>query len=198
MPTAFNQDPVFNQAFVVHSGAPLPYVLMGTAVQWNEDYAVTVKHIPYIPGSVYQGRSDVQFFRHKADGVPLWRAYKPGEAVTAVGFNSLYIPVKGSGHALSSLVRLNTNEGSVMYGTHDGPVAKGMSGGPVFSADGKVVGITVAFLTASDLEAIKRPDLASQPRVSIFLPYVEISREWNRYLAQSKPAMNQVTHVASR
>jgi len=198
MPTAFTQDPVFDQAFVVHSGGPLPYMLMGTAIQWNEDYAVTVKHIPYLPGSVYQGRGDVQFFRHKANGVPLWRAYTPGEEVTAVGFNSLYMSVKGSGHTLPALVRLNTNEGSVMYGTHDGPVAKGMSGGPVFSADGKVVGITVAFLTADDLKAIQRPDLASQPRVSIFLPYAEITREWNRYQAQAKPAQPAPIHLAIR
>ncbi|MFK3972872.1 trypsin-like peptidase domain-containing protein [Pseudomonas sp. NPDC087358] len=198
VPTAFTQDPVFDQAFVVHSGAPLPYVLMGTAIQWNEDYAVTVKHIPYLSGAVYQGQGDVQFFRHKASGVPAWRAYHPGEALTAVGYNSLYMSVKGSGHALSAMVRLDPKEGSVMYATHDGPTAKGMSGGPVFSADGKVVGITVAFLTQSDLNAIKRPDLAGEPRVSIFLPYVEINREWNRYLAQAHPLTPPPTRLASR
>lgn len=198
VPTAFTQDPVYDQAILVHSSGPLPFMLMGTAVQWNEDYAVTVKHIPYIPGSVYQGRSDVQFFRHKANGVPLWRAYRPGEAVTAVGYNSLYMSVKGSGHALPAMVRLDAKEGNVMYGTHDGPIAKGMSGGPVFADDGKVIGITVAFLTRSDLDAIKRPDLASQPRVSIFLPYAEINREWNRYLAQAKPVVPEPVHLASR
>lgn len=198
MPVAFVQDPVFDQAFVVHSGVPMPYVLMGTAIQWNEDYAVTVKHIPYLAGAVYQGRSDVQFFRHKADGVPLWRAYQPGEAVTAVGFNSLYMSVKGSGHTLPAMVRLDAREGNVMYGTHDGPTAKGMSGGPIFAADGKVVGITVAFLTSSDLAALNRPDLATQPRVSIFLPYAEINREWNRYLAQGNPLTPPQTHLASR
>jgi hypothetical protein len=198
MPVAFTQDPVYDQAFVVHSGGPLPFMLMGTAVQWNEDYAVTVKHIPYLSGAVYQGRADVQFFKHKANGAPLWRAYQPGEAVTAVGYNSLYMSVKGSGHTLPAMVRLDSKEGNVLYGTHDGPVAKGMSGGPVFANDGKVVGITVAFLTSSDLAALKRPDLASQPRVSIFLPYAEISREWGRYLAQSRPVTPAESHLASR
>lgn len=198
VPTAFTQDPVYDQAILVHSGGPLPYMLMGTAVQWNEDYAVTVKHIPYVPGAVYQGRGDVQFFRHKANGVPLWRAYQPGEAVTAVGYNSLYMSVKGSGHALSAMVRLDAKEGNVMYGTHDGPTAKGMSGGPVFAADGKVVGITVAFLSESDLASINRPDLANQSRVSVFLPYAEISREWNRYLAQANPVTPAPIHLASR
>jgi hypothetical protein len=198
MPVAFTPDPVYDQAFVVHSGGPLPFMLMGTAVQWNEDYAVTVKHIPYLSGAVYQGRADVQFFKHKANGAPLWRAYQPGEAVTAVGYNSLYMSVKGSGHTLPAMVRLDSKEGNVLYGTHDGPVAKGMSGGPVFADDGKVVGITVAFLTSSDLAALKRPDLASQPRVSIFLPYAEISREWGRYLAQSRPVTPAESHLASR
>lgn len=197
MPTAFTQDPVFDQAFVVHSGAPLPYLMMGTAIQWNEDYAVTVKHLPYVSGAVYQGQGDVQFFKHKANGVPMWRPYQPGEELTSVGFNSAYMSVKGTGHALPAMVRLDVKEGNVMYGTHDGPVAKGMSGGPVFSADGKVVGITVALLTADDLARIKRPDLANQPRVSIFLPYNEINREWTRYMAQAKPATPVPTNLAA-
>ncbi|EIK96117.1 hypothetical protein PMM47T1_12533 [Pseudomonas sp. M47T1] len=170
---------------------------MGTAVQWNADYAVTVKHIPYLPGAVYQGQADVQFFRHKADGAPLWRAYVPGETLTAVGFNSLYVPVKGQGRALPAMVRLRTSEGDVLYGTNDAPTAKGMSGGPVFAADGKVVGINVAYLTRGDLQGLKRPDLASEPRVSIFLPYAEISREWSRYVAQAQP-LKPSTNLASR
>ncbi|WP_287813697.1 serine protease [Pseudomonas sp.] len=173
-------------------------MLMGTAVQWNADYAVTVKHIPYLPGAVYQGQADVQFFRHKADRVPQWRAYAPGETLTAVGFNSLYVPIKGEGHALPAMVRLNAQEGAVMYGTHDGATAKGMSGGPVFAADGKAVGINVAYLTRGDLAGLKRQDLANEPRVSIFLPYAEISREWQRYLAQSQPLQAPTTKLASR
>lgn len=198
MPTAYTTDPVYDQAFVVHSGGPLPFMLMGTAVQWNADYAVTVKHIPYLPGAVYQGQADVQFFRHKADRVPQWRAYAPGETLTAVGFNSLYVPIKGEGHALPAMVRLNAQEGAVMYGTHDGATAKGMSGGPVFAADGKAVGINVAYLTRGDLAGLKRQDLANEPRVSIFLPYAEISREWQRYLAQSQPLQVPTTKLASR
>lgn len=187
MPVAYVQDPVLDQAFVVHSGAPLPYVLMGSAVQWNEDFAVTVKHIPYLSGTVFQGQADVQFFRHKANSVPAWRGYKPGEELTSVGFNSLYMSVKGTGQALPAMVRLDVKEGNVLYGTHNGALAKGMSGGPVFSADGKVVGINVAFLTRDDVSRLKRKDLLDQPRVSIFLPYAEINREWSRYQASITP-----------
>ena len=198
MPVAFVQDPVLDQAFVVHSGAPLPYVLMGSAVQWNEDYAVTVKHIPYLSGAVFQGQADVQFFRHKAGSVPAWRSYQPGEELTSVGFNSLYMSVKGTGQALPAMVRLDIKEGNVLYGTHNGALAKGMSGGPVFAADGKAVGINVAYLTRGDLAGLKRQDLANEPRVSIFLPYAEISREWQRYLAQSQPLQAPTTKLASR
>ncbi|UFH51535.1 hypothetical protein LN139_11530 [Pseudomonas sp. KNUC1026] len=130
MPTAYVKDPVYDQAFVIHSGGPLPMMLMATAIQWNADYAVTVKHLPYVAGSEYQGKGDVQFFRHKAH-VPMWRQYTPGETVTAVGFNSLYMPVMGQGQTLPAVVRLDARDG-VFYATHNGPTAKGMSGGPVF------------------------------------------------------------------
>jgi hypothetical protein len=183
VPTAFLKDPLYNQAFVVHSGGPLPLLLMGSAVQWNADYAVTVKHVPYLPGSAHQGRGDVQFFRHKADHAPLWRQYIPGETLTAVGYNSLYVPIAGTGLALPAMVRLSATD-QVLYGTHNGPTAKGMSGGPVFAADGDAVGINVAYLTKGDLQGLRRPDLATQPRVSIFMPYSEISREWKRFAAQ--------------
>lgn len=183
VPTAYLKDPVYDQAFVVHSGGPLPLMLMGSAVQWNDDYAVTVKHVPYLSGSVHQGKGDVQFFRHKADHAPQWRQYVPGETLTAVGYNSLYVPITGAGKALPAMVRLSATD-NVMYGTHNGPTAKGMSGGPVFAADGEAVGINVAYLTKGDLQALHRPDLADQPRVSIFMPYNEIAREWKRFQTQ--------------
>lgn len=181
VPTAFLKDPVYDQAFIVHSGGPLPLLLMGSAVQWNEQYAVTVKHLPFLPGSVYQGRGDIQFFRHEAQKTPVWREFRPGEELTAVGFSSFYVPVKGSGHALTAMIRLDAKDGGVLYGTHDGPTAKGMSGGPVFADDGDAVGINVAYLTEGDLRDMQRADLVNQPRVSIFLPYGEIRKEWQRF-----------------
>lgn len=159
----------------------MPLLLMGSAVQWNEEYAVTVKHIPYLNGSVYQGRGDIQFFKHSAPSAPIWREFRAGEQLTAVGFNPLYFPVKGTGTALPALVRLDAKDGGVLYGTHDGPTAKGMSGGPVFADDGDAVGINVAYLTQSDLRDLDRADLVNLPRVSIFMPYNEINKEWRRF-----------------
>jgi len=181
MPTAYVSDPVYDQAFVVTSGAPLPMLLMASAIQWNEDYAVTAKHTPFLRNVVHEGLGDVVFFKHKATQVPHWRQYIPGEPVTAVGFNSLMMPVQGKGRTLDSLVRLEGTPGSVFYSVHDGPMVKGMSGGPLFAEDGKVVGINVAFIPKDEIDSRNRPDLADKARVSVFMSYSEIDKEWRRF-----------------
>ncbi|UPL05166.1 hypothetical protein PisoF_00803 [Pseudomonas sp. IsoF] len=181
VPTSYVSDPVYSQAFVVTSGAPLPMLLMASAIQWNEDYAVTAKHTPFLRNVVHEGLGDVVFFKHKAREVPHWRQYVPGESVTAVGFNSLMMPVQGKGHAMPSLVRLEGTPGSVFYSLHDGPMVKGMSGGPVFADDGQVVGINVAFIPKNEIDVRARPDLADKERVSVFMSYSEIDKEWRRF-----------------
>lgn len=40
--------------FNVHSSYPMPYQAQGSAVQWNQEIAVTVAHIPYIADVVYR------------------------------------------------------------------------------------------------------------------------------------------------
>lgn len=163
-------------------------MLMATAIQWNEDYAVTAKHTPYLSNVVHEGRGDVVFIKHKASQAPLWRQPVPGEEVTAVGYNSLLMPVKGTGHTLPALVRLDNKDGGVFYSTHDGPTVKGMSGGPVFADDGKVVGITVAYIPKSKIADLNRPDLAASDRISVFMSYKEIDKEWRRFQGQMAKA----------
>ncbi|NIF28692.1 trypsin-like peptidase domain-containing protein [Pantoea sp. Tr-811] len=181
MPTATESNPAYDQAFVVTSGAPLPMLLMASAIQWNEDYAVTAKHTPFLRNVVHEGLGDVVFFKHKASKVPQWRQFVPGEAVTAVGFNSFMMPMQGKGHTLASLVRLDGTPGSVFYSVHDGPIVKGMSGGPLFGEDGKVLGINVAYIAKDSIDARSRPDLAGTQRVSVFMSYSEIDKEWRRF-----------------
>ena len=156
-------------------------LLMASAIQWNEDYAVTAKHTPFLRNVVHEGLGDVVFFKHKASKVPQWRQFVPGESVTAVGFNSMMMPVQGKGRTLDSLVRLNGTPGSVFYSVHDGPITKGMSGGPVFADDGKVVGMNVAFIAKDGIDARSRPDLAGKARISVFMSYSEIDKEWRRF-----------------
>jgi len=180
VPKTFISNPVYDQAFIVTSGAPMPMMIMATAVQWNDDYAVTAKHTPFLKNVVHEGRGDLVFFRHRADYAPQWRQHVPGESVTAVGFNSLYLPVEGAENTTSALVRLGVGD-NVFYSIHDGATMKGMSGGPVFAGDGKVVGMTVAFIPKGEIDSLKRPDLAKLQRVSVFMPYSEIDRDWRRY-----------------
>lgn len=56
-----------------------------------------------------------------------------------------------------------------------------MSGGPVFADDGKVVGINVAIIPTSEIDAGKRPDLAGKARISVFMSFNEIDKEWRRF-----------------
>lgn len=62
--------PVNEAYFPVFSGFPMPYMYMASAVQWNEDYAVTTGHTPFIPNVAYRcsTRCDLVFIKHKANG----------------------------------------------------------------------------------------------------------------------------------
>ena len=39
--------------FVVFSGFPAPFLYTASAVQWNDDYAVTTRHTPFLPDIAY-------------------------------------------------------------------------------------------------------------------------------------------------
>ena len=60
-----------------------------------------------------------------------------------------------------------------------------MSGGPVFADDGSVVGITVAFVPTRYTQSVKS-DLSSAERVSVFMSYNEIEKEWHRFQGDIK------------
>jgi hypothetical protein len=169
--------------FRVYSGLPIPYLYVGSAVQWNDEYAVTVSHMPFISGTVYKCSTgcDLKFFKHPANGkLPKWRPAVPGEQVTALGTSPLLFSVKGYGHA-SPLSFQNVNEtGGELYAIHDAPVVKGMSGGPVYGQDGAVLGINIGFFSTT-LNA-GNASIASCDRVSIYVRYQTIEREWQRHL----------------
>ena len=74
----------FRDHSLVHSGMPLPAFFMGTATQWNEDYAVTARHIPLVKKVVYRCEDgcDLVFIKRKAKGkTPEWREPVPGKKV---------------------------------------------------------------------------------------------------------------------
>ncbi|WP_274644736.1 serine protease [Pseudomonas serbica] len=184
IPTPFVTDPVLSQFFVVNSGPPLPLMFQGSAIQWNEDYAVTAKHIPFLWHVAHEGKGDLVFFKHKSKKVPQWRQYTGGERLTAAGFSPFFIPVKGTGHALASRVVLSDVNDGVRYSVADLPLVKGMSGGPVFADDAKVVGIVTSFLPHRYFSKSPNPEIANSQRVSIFMPYDEIQKEWEIFAKQ--------------
>lgn len=179
IPTPFINDPVYSQYFVVNSGPPLPLMFQGSAVQWNKDYAVTAKHIPFLWNVAHKGRGDLVFFKHKSDEPPMWRQYVGGEALTASGFSPFLVSVKSSGHAKVSRVVVMEFKDNVSYGLGDMALVKGMSGGPVFGHDNKVVGISIGFISSGGYKNSANPEIAASERASIFMPYDEILREWN-------------------
>lgn len=168
--------------FRVNSGFPLPYFFQGSAVQWNQEYAVTVRHIPLLAGVVHRCSSgcDMVFIRRPAEGpVPPWRDAVPGEPVSAVGFSPVLVNLRGNGVARGMRIRLDGDADPTAYAVHDGPIVQGMSGGPVYGRDGAVLGITVGMLFGTP-PAIG--DLRASQRLSLYLPYEVIRKEWDTYL----------------
>ena len=170
--------------FRVYSGFPIPYLLAGSAVQWNEEYAVTVAHIPFISGTVYKCSTgcDLKFFKHPAKGkIPKWRSAVPGERITAIGASPLMFSVKGQGRTSKLSFKSTDETGGERYATHDAPLVKGMSGGPVYGDDGAVLGINIGFFSKTLNPGNTK--IASFDRVSIYVRYQTIEREWQNHLA---------------
>lgn len=171
----------------IHSGFPLPYFYVGSAVQWNEHYAVTVAHMPWVAGTVHECSSgcDMKFFRREADGpVPNWRKFHVGERVTSVGNSAFGITVVSQGVALIRPF-INEDDGG-FYSMHDGAVAKGMSGGPVYGENGDVLGINTGFYSTL-LHPKDALESGNVKRMTVFVDYDTIQREWDMYVKESRP-----------
>ena len=170
---------------MVNSGPPLPLLFQGSAIQWNEDYAVTAKHIPFLWNVAHKGQGDLVFLKHKSKTVPQWRQHTAGETLTASGLSPFLVPVKGTGKALAARAELADLNDKIPYAFSDVPIVKGMSGGPVFGDDAKVVGITVGFLAERFYTKAANPEIAGSKRFTVFMPYDEIRKEWNRFARES-------------
>ncbi|MDH4568425.1 serine protease [Pseudomonas sp. BN414] len=175
--------------FPVFSGFPLPYFYMASAVQWNEDYAVTTAHTPLIPYEKFRCSTgcDLVFFRHKAKTrIPSWRAAQPGESITSTGASPYLVAASGQGKVYPAPF-INTDEDSgELYAIHDAPIAKGMSGGPVVAGDGSVVGINMGIYSVTLNDLSYHPGVKDAERISVFIPYAVILREWTLLHARLK------------
>ncbi|WP_152227781.1 serine protease [Pseudomonas sp. SCB32] len=173
--------------FSVFSGPPLPGVMVASAVQWNSDYAVTAAHTPFLRNQAYRCSTgcDLLFITHKAEGqVPRWRDFRPGEAVTALGSSSLLIPMSAQGRIWPASFVKPGSSSQEHYGIHDAAIAKGMSGGPLIASDGSVLGINIGYSKGWSAQP-DRPEKAGMARLSVFVPYSVILREWRLFQAQA-------------
>ncbi|MNK66866.1 hypothetical protein PS726_00454 [Pseudomonas fluorescens] len=173
--------PANDSYFSVYSGFPAPYLYMASAVQWNDDYAVTTRHTPFIPNVKYSCSTgcDLVFILHKANGrYPSWRAPRVGESITAVGASPYLMTATGKGKVYQTpFVNADEHSGD-LYAIHDAPLVKGMSGGPVLTSDGCVVGINIGFYSTTLNDVSNNSGVKGAERISIFIPYSIIQREW--------------------
>lgn len=181
----------------IYSGFPLPYVFAASSVQWNEDYAVSAGHTPFLSDVVYRCSTgcDLVFIKNKATGkVPEWKHSITGEHITSYGNTSAYITVKSEGNVLKTHF-IQESEGKnhkmirEFYKLNSSASMKGMSGGPIYSEDGKVVGITLGFVIKSTITEDKlrlNPELKKYDQLSYMLQTEIIEREWKIFQKQEQ------------
>lgn len=180
----------------VFSGFPLPLFFVASSVQWNEDYAVSAKHTPFLRNVAYTCSTgcDLVFIKRKADNnIPEWRHSVPNEKLTAYGTSPLYIPAKTEGTAmitrLQKDVEANDKKEVELYKLNNMASMMGMSGGPIYGEDGKVVGITLGFVIKtlmSNEKLATAPELIKPSSISYMMQTEIIEREWKLFQEQEK------------
>ncbi len=144
----------------------------GSGVQWNEDYVVTAKHVSFADNSAYkcQEGCDIQFVKRKAnDSIPVWRDLVAGEVVTFIGIDQTSKIQVISGHDLN--IQTHTSSNSTVFANLAlTQTFGGMSGGPAYAYDGKVVGMLTG---GSNLED-------GQP-VTVYLSYEVVKAAWDKF-----------------
>ncbi|WP_137823310.1 serine protease [Pseudomonas sp. D(2018)] len=182
--------------FKVSSSGAAALLYMGSAVQWNERYAVSAAHIPSLPNVVHRCSTgcDLVFIRRDAeDKPPAWRPAITGEVLETVGQSPLLTTVKGTGTSKAQRVRLNEKGDRTPYALSDAPVIEGMSGGPIYGADDAVVGMTVGiYLPRLPLP----PSLANSETLTVYVPYDIIQREWQLFSARQSVERYSLREVA--
>lgn len=156
-----------------------------TYIQWNSDYAVTVKHVKRVNSTVYMSDDfNLQFFKHSSLKVPVWNQFITNDPVVVSGYaNGQYRLLKGNDMG----VTLQQGQyPTPAYRAVDVTIVPGMSGGPVHNMQGEVIGMIVEPL----LEKLAYGD--KDYNVSIYLPYDLIKNEFKKY--ETIQAIKETTH----
>lgn len=156
---------------------------IGSGVQWNEDYVVTAKHVDFVSNSAYScDTCDLQFIKHKATGaVPQWRERADNEMLTIVGVNQQKNERVVKGKDLNVYNTTNKTVESRTFLTN-ATITGGMSGGPVYGADNKVIGIATASINGADVyQYLPAGAIQKSQKIAVYVPYSTIQSEWEKF-----------------
>lgn len=152
---------------------------IGSYVQWNDEYAVTAKHVKNVKNVAYVSKNyDLVFFKHKSTAPLKWADTKVNEPLVSKGFP--FFPQRLKENVVSANnVNVNlTLDNIPHYFLMDAQLVGGMSGGPVFNQYNEVVGINIGYTN-------KRYNIDHKEQVySIYLSHQGIQQEWNKFVSQ--------------
>lgn len=156
----------------------------GSGVQWNEDYVVTAKNVDFADGSVQKciKNCEIQFIKRKATApVPDWRSHVANERITFVGIESEARFRAEFGMDLNVKTYTETNTGTLLN-VADNRIVNGMSGGPAYGLDGKVIGILTGSTEAANLRNSTNRNLSGRgEHLSVYLSYEDVQKEWVKF-----------------
>ncbi|MGF1693025.1 S1 family peptidase [Photobacterium kagoshimensis] len=154
-------------------GVPMLLGGFGSSVPINEQYHITAKHVAQLSWDldvIHHPYCDLSLVRSRtsAEAIPQWGLIYPDQAVSHQGHSLLGTTIKGEGKYLQDVLDTNSK---CLYSLSDAPSMSGMSGGPVFNAQGQIVGITVAILdNPEDIQNLRQAERYTQfvPATLIF------------------------------
>ena len=160
---------------ITSSGAA-KFLYIGSAIQWNKDYAISAAHIPMLSSVVHHCSTgcDLVFIRHDANGtLPTWRKAIAGEPVKTVGQAPLFRTVQGKGTSKLQRIRIKSRHDRTVYALSDAPIVEGMSGGPVYGEDAAIIGMIVGTYVSPI------PPRPNSNTLTVYVPYEIIRHEWD-------------------
>jgi len=161
-----------------------------SASPWEEEIIVTSAHIDaYVKGELCSSKeADVKFVNNGTEQRAEWREPNAYEDVMYVGFFQIEdttsskpmmsIQTKTSGKILHKTVLGFRGEPTNNFWIGAGMTVKGMSGGPVVAADGKIVGILVGAVSLK----VKRFQEYFEKfgPLTVVVPYSKIDEVWQK------------------
>lgn len=143
-------------------------------IQMNDQYAMTAKHIETTPNVAYECSSgcDLVFFYNPDVNFkqPIWRNPIIGEKVVQVGIDYQGKTVERTGRVLETYSK-PSEQSKFYYMSTSSFTVKGMSGGPVYGQDNRMIGMTLGSPKLKDEDGVN----------SVFVSNEIIQYEWKKF-----------------